>query len=196
MPTQQDSTDPWILLNQLASNGLESVAIEVRFNGNMVALTDRALELALLGQSTDEVPEEELAAANVFCAMSAEGEASIAERARQGDEFAQRAYQALVLRQLVKYRIGARKLANGAMSGDQSSKAKIAAIKAQATTPGPQQKRARVAAWLLRDALQESKRRASPVKSDEVEEETPISPQTPEEIEAQLQRDVATAQAS
>lgn len=165
--------DPWVILEELAGNGLENVAIEVKLDGELVTLTDRAFELAMAGaQESEEVSKEQLQAAYGFLGFTQVQEYQISVEAENGNESAQRAKQALILRQLVKHRANARKLAADALGGNPKAKQAIQAIREQALGSGPERNRARVAAFLLRDAMRWMERKASqptPVESPATE---------------------------
>lgn len=160
------SNDPWLLLNQLARNGLRSVRVRVTIKGREEVITDRALEIALAQLETDkpiEVPPElrlAVKAAIQIALIEPEEAAEIAQKAQAGDAGAQALFQALILRHLASLRPGARALAEGLARGDAASKVKAENIRRCATTPGPKQFDARTAFFVLRDSIQELKDKA------------------------------------
>jgi len=162
---QEKAPDPWLLLRQLARDGLGSVAIEVKVDGEEVPVTDLAFEIAESGElPADASPDlkASVKAAIILSDLDSDAVEDIAEKAREGDEWAQRCYQALVLRELVKFRSMAKRIVARMASGDEQAKAGAKGIFQKALSPGPGQPRARVAAYLLRDAILSAQKEASP----------------------------------
>lgn len=147
-------SDPWVILKQLAGDGIESVSVEVRCDDGMIRLTDAALERALEdGKPGNGVSVNQLRAARTFVGMSETDIRIIEGRAKMGDPMSQRAKQALILLELVKLRPGARFTAQKALEGDPEATEYIARIEKGATMPGREQEQYRIAAFMLRDAF-------------------------------------------
>lgn len=150
--------DPWLILNRLAKDGIESVRIDVRLDGqSIVPVTDRALEWALFGELPEKLSAEDeasLRAAIAIVDVDAEQATVIRDEAFGGNEWAERSYHALILRELVRNRILARKLVQKSRQGDEKAIESIRLIRQHALDPSsPFYGRARVCAFLIRDAL-------------------------------------------
>ena len=161
--------DPLVLLEQLFAKGLEHVQIEVperEGSDRLVKISDKSLEKALKisvsekPQETETDPRERDAIKASMLVVLIDGPAAvdIGRRAMAGEERAQRIYQALILRELVKSRMNARKLILGLFEGDQKAHATYTRIKYNASIPGPLQFKARCFVFLIKDAYRELER--------------------------------------
>jgi len=169
--------DPFLLLEKLARDGLEKVELVIRVDGRPMRLTDSALEIVLSNKIPDantlsEADREAIAAAVTIVDADADETAKIVARAEDGDEWAKRAYQGIVLRELVRFRTPARRLAALAKKNDPKAKKWIQRISALARQPGhPQYHRSRISVWLLRDAIRNGGRIQQKTQQPEPDEE-------------------------
>jgi len=148
-----DDGDPWESLKALAADGLDRVVVTLTLDGESVDLTDAALEPSASGEVPPGVDARQHAAATVLAQLTPEDVAGFQLKAAQGDAAAAAVYQALVLRELVKWRAVARRVVARVRAGDRRALAGARTVFQQALTPGPKQNRARIAAFLLRDAM-------------------------------------------
>lgn len=158
--------DPFLLLEKLAREGLENVSITIRVDGEPTPVTDVALEQVLTEDYPDKASlsfeqAQAIKAAVAVVDLDEQDIADVVAKAQRGDEASARVYQALVLKELVKLRMIARRLVERTFNKDQKAKASIRYLMTVAQTPThPNYNRARISVWLIRDVIRQAALRA------------------------------------
>lgn len=184
-PARDPKRDPWVLLRRL--KGLRGASVQLVFDKQPVSVSDahfRAVEAGTMPDGADEAFRQGVACALFISELDAEDIAQVVHDARRGRESAQRTFQALVLWNLVKQRAAAERLVARLLDRDPSALDVVRALQRAALSPGPQQPRARVSAYLVAEAMSAAKAAATGKAPTPADEPTPPLPQDDAEAEA------------